>query len=429
MLKQIVQIIESLGVNPQAASIAAPAAAFFLVVILAVIAFFIAKRVLLRIVSSLVKRTRTAWDDHLLDHRFFFWIAHLAPGIVIYLLTPMALEAAQRLIAVVQGSCQIYMIVVALLAVDSLLNAALDIYNSYSISREVHLKSFIQVAKILLYVVALVVILATVLGKSPAYLLGGMGVLASVLMLIFKDSILGLVAGIQLSANQMLSRGDWIEMPSHGADGDVIDIALTTVKVQNWDKTITSIPTYALISHSFKNWRGMSESGGRRIKRAVHIDMQTIKLCTPAMLERFSRITYIAEHIQKKQDEVVSWNRERQVEKGDRINARHLTNVGTFRAYVLAYLRHHPEITQDMTLLVRQLAPTKNGLPIEIYCFTSDTRWAIYEDIQADIFDHILAIAREFDLRVYQNPSGNDVQELSRGRALHTGSLPPGSES
>ena len=253
MPEQIVQIIESLGVNPQAASIAGPAAAFFLIMILGVIAFFIAKRVLLRIVSSIIKRTSTTWDDRLLDHRFFFWIAHLAPGIVIYLLTPMALEAAQRLIAVVQGSCQIYMIVVALLAVDSLLNAALDIYNSYSISRQVHLKSFIQVAKILLYVVALVVILATVLGKSPAFLLGGMGVLASVLMLIFKDSILGLVAGIQLSANQMLSIGDWIEMPSHGADGDVIDIALTTVKVQNWDKTITSIPTYSLISHSFKN--------------------------------------------------------------------------------------------------------------------------------------------------------------------------------
>ncbi|MFQ5739280.1 MAG: mechanosensitive ion channel family protein [Acidobacteriota bacterium] len=413
MLEQIVQIIESLGVHPQAATIAGLAAAFILVMILAGIAFFIAKKVLLRIASSIIKRTSTAWDDRLLDHRFFFWIAHLAPGIVIYLLTPIALEAAQRLIAAVQGTCQIYMIVVGLLALDSLLNAGLDIYNSYSISRQVHLKSFIQVAKILLYVVALVVILATVLGKSPTYLLSGMGVLASVLMLVFKDPILGFVAGIQLSANQMLSRGDWIEMPSHGADGDVIDIALTTVKVQNWDKTITSIPTYSLISDSFKNWRGMSESGGRRIKRAVHIDMKTIKLCTPEMLERFSKITYIADYIQKKQQEVVSWNRERQVETSDRINARHLTNVGTFRAYVLAYLKNHPRINQNMTLLVRQLAPTGNGLPIEIYCFTNDTRWAYYEDIQADIFDHILAIAQEFDLRVYQNPSGSDFQALA----------------
>ena len=413
MLERIVQIIESLGVNSEAASIGGLAAAFFLVMILAVIAFFIAKKVLLRIVSSIVKRTGTTWDDRLLDNRFFFWIAHLAPGIMIYLLTPVALEAAEKLIAVVQGSCQIYMIVVGLLALESLLNAGLDIYNSYSISSPVHLKSFIQVAKILLYVVALVVILATVLGKSPTYLLSGMGVIASVLMLVFKDSILGFVAGIQLSANQMLSRGDWIEMPSHGADGDVIDIALTTVKVQNWDKTITSIPTYSLISDSFKNWRGMSESGGRRIKRAVHIDMQTIRLCTPAMLKRFSEITYIAEYIQEKQAEVVSWNRERQVDKSDRINARHLTNVGTFRAYVLAYLKHHPGISQNMTLLVRQLAPANNGLPIEVYWFTTDTRWAYYEDIQADIFDHILAIAQEFDLRVYQNPSGSDFQELA----------------
>ena len=278
MLEQIVQLIERLGVNREVAVIASLAAAFFLVLILAGIAFFIAKKGILRIASSIIKRTSTVWDDRLLDHRFFFWIAHLAPGIVIYLLTPLALQAFPRPIAAVQGACLIYMIVVGLLALDSLLNAGLDIYNGYSISKQVPLKSFVQVGKILLYLVALVVILATILGKSPAYLLSGMGVLASVLMLVFKDAILGFVAGIQLSANKMLSRGDWIEMPSHGADGDVIDIALTTVKVQNWDNTITSIPTYSLISDSFKNWRGMSESGGRRIKRAIYIDMQTITL-------------------------------------------------------------------------------------------------------------------------------------------------------
>ena len=382
--------------------------------ILAGIAFFIAKKVILRIAYSIIKRTSAVWDDRLLDHRFFFWIAHLAPGIVIYLLTPLALQAFPRPIAAVQGACQIYLIVVGLLALDSLLNAGLDIYNGYSISRQVPLKSFVQVGKILLYLVALVVILATILGKSPAYLLSGMGVLASVLMLVFKDAILGFVAGIQLSANKMLSRGDWIEMPSHGADGDVIDIALTTVKVQNWDKTITSIPTYSLISDSFKNWRGMSESGGRRIKRAIYIDLQTITLCTPEMLERFSKIKYIADHILEKQQELISWNREREVEASDRINARHLTNVGTFRAYVLSFLRNHPKINSEQTLLVRQLAPAENGLPLEIYCFTSDTRWAPYESIQADIFDHILAIVQEFDLRIYQSPSGRDFQALNR---------------
>ena len=414
MLEQIVQLIERLGVNREAAVIASLAAAFFLVLILAGIAFFIAKKVILRIASSIIKRTSTVWDDRLLDHRFFFWIAHLAPGIVIYLLTPLALRAFPQPIAAVQGACQIYMIVVGLLALDSLLNAGLDIYNGFSISRQVPLKSFVQVGKILLYLVALVVILATILGKSPAYLLSGMGVLASVLMLVFKDAILGFVAGIQLSANKMLSRGDWIEMPSHGADGDVIDIALTTVKVQNWDKTITSIPTHSLISDSFKNWRGMSESGCRRIKRAIYIDMQTITLCTPEMLERFSKIKYIADHILEKQQELISWNREREVEASDRINARHLTNVGTFRAYVLSFLKNHPKINPDQTLLVRQLAPAENGLPLEIYCFTSDTRWAHYESIQADIFDHILAIAQEFDLRIYQSPSGRDFQALTR---------------
>ncbi len=412
MHEQIRLIFESVGFPPDAAAVASLAVTSLLVLIVAGIAFFIAKKVLLRIASSIIKKTSTAWDDRVLDHRFFYWIAHLAPGVVIFLLSPFALDGLQGPIAAIQAACQIYMIVVGLLALDSLLNAGLDIYNGYSISRQVPLKSFIQVAKILLYVVALVVILATILGKSPTFLLSGMGVLASVLMLVFKDPILGFVAGIQLSANKMLSRGDWIEMPSHGADGDVIDIALTTVKVQNWDKTITSIPTYALISASFKNWRGMSESGGRRIKRAVHIDMKTIKLCTPEMLERFSKIKHISEYIHTRQQEVASWNQERQIETSDRINARHLTNVGTFRAYVLAYLKNHSKIHQEMTLLVRQLAPTENGLPIEIYCFTNDTGWALYESIQADIFDHILAIAEEFDLRVFQNPTGSDFQAL-----------------
>ena len=412
MHEQIRLIFESVGFPPDAAAVASLAVTSLLVLIVAGIAFFIATKVLLRIASSIIKKTSTAWDDRVLDHRFLYWIAHLAPGVVIFLLSPFALDGLQGPIAAIQAACQIYMIVVGLLALDSLLNAGLDIYNGYSISRQVPLKSFIQVAKILLYVVALVVILATILGKSPTFLLSGMGVLASVLMLVFKDPILGFVAGIQLSANKMLSRGDWIEMPSHGADGDVIDIALTTVKVQNWDKTITSIPTYALISASFKNWRGMSESGGRRIKRAVHIDMKTIKLCTPEMLERFSKIKHIAEYIHTRQQEVASWNQERQIETSDRINARHLTNVGTFRAYVLAYLKNHSKIHQEMTLLVRQLAPTENGLPIEIYCFTNDTGWARYESIQADIFDHILAIAEEFDLRVFQNPTGSDFQAL-----------------
>jgi miniconductance mechanosensitive channel len=232
-------------------------------------------------------------------------------------------------------------------------------------------------------------------------------------MLIFKDPILGFVAGIQLISNRMLKHGDWIEMPKYGADGDVIDITLTTVKVRNWDKTITTIPTYALINDSFKNWRGMQESNGRRIKRAIYIDMNTIKFCSAQMLQRFAGIRYIADYMQRKNKELEQYNAERGIESQDATNARRLTNIGTFRAYICTYLQNHPMINTDMTFIVRQLAPTEYGLPLEIYVFCKDKAWANYEAIQSDIFDHLLAIAGEFDLKVYQYPSGTDILKLA----------------
>lgn len=410
MLQQIIEFMEGLGLTPGLAAALAHAIGFFALLLLAWIAYLFSKRQILRIAEILSKKTETHWDDELIKHRVLFWLAHLAPGAVIYILAPVALEGADRSIAILRGGAQIYMIVVGLLAADAFLNTCLAIYNTFQISQQVPLKSFIQVAKILVYLIAIIVIFASLLGRSPVYLLSGMGVLASVLMLVFKDPILGFVGGIQLSANRMLAKGDWIEMPSHGADGDVIEIALTTVKVQNWDKTITTIPTYALITNSFKNWRGMSESGGRRIKRALHVDMNTIRLCTPEMIERFSKIQYIADYIRKKQEELASWNKDRHVDENVQVNGRRLTNVGTFRAYIKAYLQNHPKVHQEMTMLVRQLDPTENGLPIEIYCFSNDQAWANYEDIQADIFDHILAVAPQFDLRIFQNPSGTDFQ-------------------
>ncbi len=391
------------------AIVAGSVSAFLALLLSAWISFLISKKIILQMAEILIKKTDTHWDDELIKHRVFFWLAHLAPGIVIYLLSPFALDGADRLISLVRTGAQIYMIIVGLLAVDSLMNSILAIYDTFAFSHQVPLKSFVQVAKIILYIIATLIIFSFILGRSPIYLLSGMGVLASVLMLVFKDPILGFVGGIQLSANRMLAKGDWIEMPSHGADGDVIEIALTTVKVQNWDKTITTIPTYALITNAFKNWRGMSESGGRRIKRALYVDMNTIRLCTPEMIERFSKIQYIAEYIRKKQAELASWNMEHHVDNNIHVNGRRLTNVGTFRAYIRAYLENHPKIHQEMTLLVRQLDPTEAGLPIEIYCFSSDQVWANYEDIQADIFDHILAVASEFDLSIYQKPSGRDL--------------------
>jgi len=250
------------------------------------------------------------------------------------------------------------------------------------------------------------------LNRSPTFFLSGLGALTAVLMLIFKDSILGLVAGIQIAANRMLNIGDWLEMPKYGADGDVIDISLTTVKVRNWDKTITTVPTYALISDSFKNWRGMSESGGRRIKRAVNIDMTSIEFLGEEALGRLRRIELLKPYIEQKLADVESHNKELGVDETSPINGRRLTNVGCFRAYLVAYLKHNPMINKEMTFLIRQLAPTELGLPMEIYVFSSDKVWANYEAIQSDIFDHVLAAMPEFGLRVFQNPTGADFSKL-----------------
>lgn len=240
-------------------------------------------------------------------------------------------------------------------------------------------------------------------------LLGG---LTAVLLLVFKDMILGLVAGIQLSSNNMIARGDWIEMPNYGADGDVIDITLTTVMVQNWDKTITTIPTYALISDSFKNWKGMQESGGRRIKRAVNIDINSIRFVDDELLSKLRKVELLKDYLQDKLQEIDKYNQEHAVDTSLLINGRKITNIGTFRAYLIAYLRRHPLINKEMTFLVRQLRPTECGLPIEVYVFSNDKVWANYEAIQADIFDHIFAVVPEFGLRVFQNPTGSDFQFL-----------------
>jgi miniconductance mechanosensitive channel len=383
-----------------------------LIVGLAVLANFVAKRVVVRGLARLTARTATRWDDRLLRRRVFHRLSHLAPALVIYHFAPAVLADYERSVAAVQNGCLIYMLVAAGWVVSGLLDGGEDILSDSPAGRDLPVKSFVQVAKIILFGVTAIAVLSLVIGKSPVILFSGLGAMTAVLMLVFKDPILGFVAGIQLSANQMVSRGDWIEMPKYGADGDVIEVALTTVKVQNWDKTITTIPTYALISESFKNWRGMSESGGRRIKRAVYIDMSSIRFCDEAMFERFSRIQHVANYLAQKREEIAAWNREHGVDPASAANGRRLTNVGTFRAYIAAYLRHHPMIHPDMTFLVRQLAPTSQGLPIEIYVFSRDQDWSNYEGIQADIFDHVLAVAPEFDLRLYQSPSGGDVKEL-----------------
>lgn len=382
------------------------------VLLLSLTVNFVAKRYILTSLTYVITRSKTKWDDAILRQGAPNRLAYLAPALVIYVLTPFALEGMETTIAFIRGATHIYMIIIVMLVVDSILNTVEEIYRGFRASREIPIKGFIQISKIALYFLSAVFIISILLNKTPFFLLSGIGALTAVLMLIFRDAILGFVAGIQLAANRMVSNGDWIEMPKYGADGDVLEVTLTTVKVQNWDKTVTTIPTYALISESFKNWRGMQDSGGRRIKRAVNIDINSIRFCDEEMLERFEKIQYISEYIEKKKTELETFNTETKVDNASLANGRRMTNVGTFRAYVQAYLMNHPMISKEMTFLVRQLQPSEFGLPIEVYVFSKDKVWANYEAIQADIFDHILAVVPEFDLRVYQNPSGSDFRGL-----------------
>lgn len=380
---------------------------------LSAIAGFVAKHYIVSALNFVISRSSTQWDDAILRQRVLYRLAHLVPAVVIYDLIPVALDDYDSLIAIIRSGLLIYMIIILLLVLDALLNTAEDIYQNLQTSKKIPIKGFIQGLKIVLYFLAAIFVISILLNKTPIYLLSGLGALAAVMMLVFRDSILGFVAGIQLAANRMIAVGDWVEMPKYGADGDVMEVALTTVKVQNWDKTITTIPTYALISESFKNWRGMDDSAGRRIKRALNIDISSIRFCDQDMLERFGKIQYISEYIEKKMDELQEFNQSANVDNASLANGRRMTNIGTFRAYIIAYLRNHPMINLNMTFLVRQLPSTQYGLPIEIYVFSKDKIWVNFEAIQADIFDHILAVVPEFDLRVYQNPTGNDFRMLN----------------
>ncbi len=404
------------GVEAGVAAMAATVTGILVVVILAVVANLVTKRLLLGAVVSLAERTKTRWDDVLTEHRVFHRLAHSAPALAIYFFAPAVLGADASATRFVTAGCLLYMVVVIVSVLDGGLNATVDIVRASRFGRGVPLTSFAQVAKLVLYGVAFIVSLSVIIGESPVVLLGGLGVMATLLMLVFQDAILGFVAGIQLSANKMVAPGDWIEMPKYGADGDVLEVALTTVKVQNFDKTITTVPTYALITESFKNWRGMSESGGRRIKRAINIDMSSIRFCDDTMLERVAKIHYMADYLAQKRLEIETWNTMHEEEPATSLHPRRLTNIGTFRAYVVAYLRHHPKIHPQLTFLVRQLAPTEHGLPIEIYVFSTDQNWINYEGIQSDIFDHLLAVVPQFGLRVYQRLSDDPDTGARLGR-------------
>jgi miniconductance mechanosensitive channel len=389
-----------------------PVAGLAALLVIAFVADLIANRILLVAVRAVIARTRVTWDDALVGNKVFARLAKVVPALIVYVgvgFIPSIPDDVDRLIRNVAMG---YMVLMLTLALSAMLSAANQIYETTPVSRERPLKGFVQLVQIVVYLFGGVLVIAALLDRSPVLLLSGFGAMTAILMLIFKDTILSLVASVQLTAQDMVRVGDWIEMPELGADGDVVDVQLHTVKVQNWDKTITTIPTHRLITASFRNWRGMSMSGGRRIKRALHLDTSSIRFMTDAEVERFREFALLREYVDRKEQELDEYNAGLGVEVKADVNQRRLTNVGTFRAYVLQYLRHHPRIHKDMTLLVRQLPPGPEGLPIEIYCFTNTTAWADYEDIQSDIFDHFLAIVPAFGLQLYQKPSGADVTAL-----------------
>ncbi|MDF2723915.1 MAG: mechanosensitive ion channel family protein [Paenibacillus sp.] len=384
-----------------------------LIIMISVAANFVTKKIVLRIITSILSKNKFTWDNIFLERKVFHKLSHIVPAILIYYLVEM-FPVYQTLI---QKGVAIYIIVVGMMVIDAFLDACNDIYSTFEISKVKPIRGYTQVIKIFVFIVGGIIIIANLIGESPLILLSGLGALSAVMMLIFKDSILGLVASVQLSSNDMVRVGDWIEMPKYHADGDVIDISLNTVKVMNFDKTITTIPSYALISDSFRNWRGMRQAGGRRIKRSVFIDKSSICFCSEEMLRRFRSIHYLTDYIESKQLEIAGHNALNRIDKSLEINGRQLTNIGVFRIYMEQYLRHHPKIHQGMTLIVRQLAPVEHGLPLEIYAFVNSTEWVVYESVQSDIFDHIFAAVPSFGLRVFQNPTGHDLQQAVRAEA------------
>ena len=375
--------------------------------------FFLASKIIiLKPINSWFRKTKTKLDDIFLQSGFFNRLIYLIPLLILYNLEGIFSQYS----IIIHRILNSIFVLIILICINVLLSAFGDIYNRSRFSRRIHIKGYLQVVKLILFIVGILGIITILTGQSPVYLLSGIGALTAVLMLVFKDTILSFVATIQINSNDLFKIGDWVDASQFGADGDVVDIALHTVKIQNWDKTITIIPTHKLIDSSFKNWRGMTDSGGRRIKRAIYIDISTIRFWDEELLRRFQQFDLLQDYLESKLKEVDNSNQTVGANLDKMVKGRRFTNIGTFRAYIKAFLKNHSDIHDKMTFLIRQLPPGEKGLPMEIYVFTNDTDWVRYESIQSDIFDHLMAIVSEFDLKVFQNPSGNDFKSIARSK-------------
>jgi miniconductance mechanosensitive channel len=378
-----------------------------ILVLAALAANFLVKHVILRVIGRIVP------GDWPAPSAIAARLANIIPALIVAAGIAFVPHLPEWTRDLTRNVANAFIILTIALAIGSTLSFANEIYSRRPEAASRPIKGYVQVVKIVVFSAAAILMIAVLMERSPLLLLSGLGAMAAVLMLVFKDTLLSLVASVQLSSNDMLRVGDWIEMPQLNADGDVIDIALHTVKVQNWDKTITTIPTHRLISESFKNWRAMFESGGRRIKRSLVIDQNSVRFLEAEEVERLKRFSLLADYLARKEVEIGEWNAARPERAGDEVNARRITNVGTFRAYMTAYLKSRGDMNTGMFLIVRQLAPSESGLPLEIYGFTASTAWADYEGIQGDIFDHLIAILPEFGLRLFQQPTGLDVASLA----------------
>lgn len=411
ILKKIDELLISWGMAPSLADTLDQFIAFALVLVLAFVADALCRNILLKAVAHVVKKTKATWDDIVFDHRVMVHLSRMVAPVIIYLFVPVAFAETESVtLEFIRRVCQIYILITFLSFVHSFLNAVYMVYSEKEQFRDRPLKGLLQTLQVALWFVGSIVVVSVLIGKSPVSLLAGLGASAAVLMLVFKDSIMGFVSGVQLSANDMLKVGDWISMPKYGADGTVTEVTLNTVKVRNWDNTITTIPPYLLVSDSFQNWRHMREGGGRRVKRSINIDMTTVRFCTPEMLEKYRKIRLLREYVEQTERVISEYNAENDIDNSVLVNGRRQTNLGVFRAYLTAYLKNHPNVNQEMMCMVRQLQPTDHGIPMELYFFCRFKDWVPYEGVQADVFDHVLAIIPEFDLQVFQSPSGRDFR-------------------
>ncbi len=403
---------QEFGLSPETSGTAHTLILLALIILLAVIVDYVCKIIFSKLIVPVIKRTKVTWDDLLLDKKVINKLINIIPALLIYTFISTSFTQEAGIAVWIRKLCSVYMVAVITGFISAILNLIQEIIHQNKNLREKSFNGLFQILKIILFFIGIIIIISIIIDKSPITLFAGLGASAAILTLVFKDSIVGFVSGVQLSANDMLRVGDWITVPKYNIDGTVIEVTLYTVKVQNFDNTITTIPPYSLINESFQNWRGMQESGGRRIKRSINIDMNSVKFCSAEMLAKYRKIALLKNYIDEKENVLQAYNKELNIDNSVLVNGRRQTNIGVFRAYLERYIESISEVNKNLTHMVRQLQPTEKGIPVELYFFSAEKNWVKYEQIQADVFDHILAIIPEFDLHVFQIPSGHDLVNI-----------------